>query len=218
LFPESKDQEFIEITNAGNETVNLAGVYFSGTGFVYQFPPTAFVEPHGKIILAGKSSVFTAKYNIPVQGQFTRNLSNTGEALVLADGFGNVIDSVRYSNLPPWPDASANGNYLELTDPLADNSKAVNWTSSNTQIVSVEDPADAISVRLYPSPVKEFLTLEVPGSKYVLQIYDFQGRLMKSLNVDSEYINLDMKQFSPGIYMVRIITSGRSITRKIIKQ
>jgi hypothetical protein len=218
VFPESKDQEFIEILNAGNETVNLAGVYFSGTGFVYQFSPTAFVGPHAKIILASKSSVFMAKYNIPVHGQFTRNLSNTGEALVLVDGFGNVIDSVRYSNLPPWPFATANGSYLDLTDPMSDNSKAVSWTAVNTQIVSVEDPLDAVSVKLYPSPVKEYLTLETPWSKYVLQLYDFQGRLMKTVNIDSDYFNLDMKQLTRGIYLVRMITPYGNLTRKIIKE
>jgi len=46
-----------------------------------------------------------AKFGIAPSGQFTRNLSNKGEKLVLADAFGNVIDSVSYSNLPPWPNA-----------------------------------------------------------------------------------------------------------------
>ena len=75
------------------------------------------VEPHGSIILAGNSEVFRAKYGFYPYGQFTRSLSNTGEKLVLADGFGNVIDIVEYSDLPPWPDAKFNGYYLALNDP-----------------------------------------------------------------------------------------------------
>ena len=87
---------------------------------------------------------------------------------------------MKYSNLPPWPSATANGNYLALTDPMSDNSKAENWKAENTKIVSVEDPENINQVRLYPSPVKDFLNLEVAGEKYILQIYDFQGRLLKA--------------------------------------
>ena len=36
---------------------------------------------------------------------------------MLADGFGNVIDSVRYHDTIPWPEADGNGYYLKLTDP-----------------------------------------------------------------------------------------------------
>ncbi|MCX6255757.1 MAG: CotH kinase family protein, partial [Bacteroidia bacterium] len=63
-FPDSKDQEFIEIKNTGNETVSLTGVYFSGTGFVYQFPVSSKVSPNSTKLLASNSAVFVAKYDI----------------------------------------------------------------------------------------------------------------------------------------------------------
>ena len=37
VFPVSNDLEFIEISNTGDEAVNMTGVYFSGTGFIYKF-------------------------------------------------------------------------------------------------------------------------------------------------------------------------------------
>ena len=92
----------------------MTRVYFSGTGFVYQFPPSSEIAAKSTIILAGNSDVFIKKYGVHPYGQFTRNLSNKSEKLVLADGFGNVIDSVTYSDQPPWPDADGNGYYLEL--------------------------------------------------------------------------------------------------------
>ena len=117
-FPESESQEFIEIKNTGSETVDLSGVYFAGTGFVYQFPPYSQIFPNSTKILAGNAETFAAKYGMQPFGQFTRSLSNAGEKLVLADGFGNVIDSVHYSDHAPWPNADANGYYLDLMDPL----------------------------------------------------------------------------------------------------
>ena len=162
-FPNSNDQEFIEIKNTGNQTVDLTGIYFGGTGFVYRFPAHSEIRQGATTILANKPMVFTRKYGILPSGQFTRNLSNTGENLVLADGFGNVIDSVSYSNLPPWPNADGNGYYLELTDPFSDNSIAYNWTASANKIVSVDEIENNKSLKLYPSPVTDQLTLNLPA-------------------------------------------------------
>ncbi len=47
VYPVSNDLEFIEISNTGDEAVNLTGIYFSGTGFVYKFNADRIVEPHG---------------------------------------------------------------------------------------------------------------------------------------------------------------------------
>jgi len=217
-FPESKEQEFIEISNTGNEKVNLAGVYFKGTGFVYQFPPGSSIGAHGKVILASNMSEFVRKYSVAASGQYTRNLSNTGESLILADGFGNTIDSVKYSNQAPWPDVSGNGYYLELLDLLSDNSIPTNWIAANTQIVSVENPVSDIEFIAYPSPVKDILTLEVKAGKYYLYLYDFEGRLLRSVIVESDSYSLDMRQYKTGIYLIRIVTPLRSTVRKIIKE
>ncbi|HBH83574.1 MAG TPA: secretion system protein Por [Bacteroidales bacterium] len=217
-YPDSKDQEFIELVNTGDKSVNLTGVYFSGTGFVYQFPVNSSIEPGARKILASNTAVFMDKYRVVPSGKFTRNLSNTGENLVLTDAFGNVIDSVSYSNLPPWPDVSSNGFYLELPDPLSDNSKATNWIASNTKIVSVEDQEIDLAIKLYPSPVRDKLMLEFPGGRYKLQLYDFQGSLLKTVTVNSDLYSLDLTSYNTGIYLVRIITPTGSFVRKIIKE
>jgi hypothetical protein len=217
-YPESKQQEFIEISNTSSESVNLTGVYFSGTGLVYQFPASSFIGPQGKVILASNRSVFLSKYKVPVFDQYTRNLSNTGESLVLADGMGNVIDSVSYSSDAPWPDASGNGYYLELSDLSSDNSKAENWVAGNSQIVSVEDPVDDGGIKVYPGVVNDILKVEVTGGKYILQLYDYSGIQLKSIDVNSTSFTLDMGSYNSGLYLVRIVRGGRSSVRKIIKE
>ncbi len=217
-FPESKKQEFIEITNTGNKTIDLTGVYFSGTGFVYQFPPAATIEPGDKKIIASNRAVFIAKYGIHPFGQYTRNLSNTGETLVMADGFGNVIDSVKYSNLPPWPDASANGYYLELPDPLSDNSLAENWIASNNTIMAVEDTKSGVSFKLFPSPVKDVLYIQAAGEIKSLQVINLQGYILRTINVNSTWYNIDMSTLSPGMYFIKVIASEGSLVRKVVKE
>jgi len=57
-----KDLEFIEVTNAGDQSVNLTGVYFSGTGLVYQFPSGAILGPQGSWLIASNKTAFQTHY------------------------------------------------------------------------------------------------------------------------------------------------------------
>jgi len=217
-FPISNDQEFIEIKNTDSKTVNLTGVYFSGTGFIYQFPAHSEIFSNATKILASDSTVFMAKYGFQPSGQFTRNLSNKGENIVLADGFGNVIDSVRYSNLPPWPNADGNGYYLNLTDPYSDNSIATNWTASTSTTVSVENIENRNELKLYPTPVRANLTIESSGNILILQLFDFQGRMLRTINVNNGIFDLDMSSCFPGIYLIHITTPDGNFIQKILKE
>ena len=217
-FPVSDDQEFLEIKNTGTKTVNLTGVYFRGTGFVYQFPVYSTISPNSTKIIANKVDVFKAKYGFSPDGQFNRNLSNTGECLVLADGFGNVIDSVRYPSLTPWPNASGNGYYLELIDPLSDNSIASNWSVSSSTIVSVNDTENDMKLKFYPSPVKDNLNIESSGTIKILELFDFQGRSIRKTDVNSGIYKLDMSSCSHGIYLIEVITQDGNFMHKIVKE
>ena len=217
-FPISNDLEFIEIQNTGNTTVDLTGIYFSGTGFVYQFPAFSEIFPGSRKILVSNPSIFMTKYGIPASGQFTRNLSNNGEKLVLADGFGNVIDSVRYSSLPPWPDANGNGSYLEVIDPLSDNSIASNWTASKNTVVSVNETIANKQLKLYPTPVTDNLTIESSTTIKCVELFDFQGRLIRMIDVNSETYKLDMSTCSQGVYMIMVISPVGNSVQKIIKE
>ena len=216
-FPISNDQEFIEIQNTGNKTVDLTGVYFSGTGFVYQFPAYSEILPGSSKILASIPSVFMAKFGIAPSGQFTRNLSNKGEKLVLADAFGNVIDSVSYSNLPPWPNADGNGSYLQVIDPYSDNSVPSNWIASTNTITAVGETEINTNLKFYPTPVNDNLSIEYSGTIKNVELLDIQGKSIRKIDLNSGNYKLDMSSCSTGIYLIRVVTSEGSFMKKIIK-
>jgi len=58
-FPDTDDLEFIEITNNCDETVDLTGIYFGGTGFVYQFPADSMLGPNNSVLLASDPWYFS---------------------------------------------------------------------------------------------------------------------------------------------------------------
>lgn len=223
-FPDDNDQEFIEIINNSNEPVVLTGMYFRGTGFVYQFPPNAVLPAHGIIQLANDRDIFNQKYGYMPFGQFTRNLSNGSQKLTLADGFGNVIDEVEYSDSDPWPAADGNGMYIKLTDPGLDNNVGVNWTPSNEAITSTEvhvvgiDERKILRLEIFPVPTDQTLSLRSETILDYLQLRDLHGRLLEARAVNHKEATIDLGKYSPGVYFLTVHSGNYSIVRKVIRK
>lgn len=217
-FPESDEMEYIEITNNGDQTIDLTGVYFAGTGLVYQFPPNSVMEPRASIILASNQQTFRLKYGFSPFGRFTRHLSNDGESIILADGFGNIIDNVSYQNTLPWPDADGNDYYLKLLDNELDNNDPYSWIASNDVITSAEYPHYGDDLIIYPNPVRDKLRIESPSVIKTISLTDIYGRRIEKINLDDESGEIVVSRLSPGLYFLIIETGYKTITRKIIKE
>ncbi|MFH0841454.1 MAG: CotH kinase family protein [Bacteroidota bacterium] len=217
-FPDNDEREFIEITNTGSQAVDATGIYFSSPGLTYQFPSGSILTSGESLYIAGNHSGFFSTYKFPPFGQYTRNLSNKREKLVLSDAFGNVIDSVTYHDSAPWPDADGNGYHLRLIDPMSDNSVAQNWTALNDLLISGEENLSEENIRVYPNPVKDLLTITAGYEIISVAIYDLTGKMIKPENqVNSWKYQLDMKNLEPGVYFINVkVTSGTSVY-KVIK-
>jgi hypothetical protein len=216
-FPESEDLEFIELLNNGDQPADMTGIYFGGTGLVYQFPAGSLISSHSSVYLASNIAAFRAKYGFTPFGQFTRHLSNKSEDLILMDAFGNIIDNVTYSDTIPWPDADGNGKYLLLKDPSFNNSLAENWLATNDIIVSERIIHAEISPILYPNPVSDILNIQSSAEIRSLSLFDIYGREVLTEPVGESSFQQDMAGFPKGIYIIKIVTSEGSYTEKIIK-
>ena len=217
-FPDPNDLEFIEIKNTGDKTVSLSGAYFPGTGFIYQFPAYTLLKPGAIQILANDEYAFKIVYGFAPSGQFTRNLSDNGEELILADGYGNTIDYVNYSDTLPWPDASGNGYYLELIDEKLDNSDPVNWIAARNYIVSDRTGVFSDEPVIFPNPASELIRIKSPADINVLQLYNMQGNLLQRIIPVSRECELDISGFPVGIYVIKIITANSISVQKLIKR
>ncbi|MDX9774066.1 MAG: CotH kinase family protein [Bacteroidales bacterium] len=217
-FPDDDDLEFLEIRNTGTTAVNLSGIYFPGTGFIYQFPANATLTPGLCVILASNAEVFQAKYGFAPFGQFTGQLSNSSERLVLADAFGNVIDYVEYSDDSPWPDADGNGYYLSLFGLTLDNSLPGSWIASDGVITSLDTPFAGTEFTLYPNPAGDFVNINAETVISSVSIYDLRGSHLRSVRCESSLFTIDLSDLAPGTYIIRIFTAGGSNAKKIIKR
>ena len=217
-FPESNDIEFIEIVNTGTTSVNLTGYYFKELGLTYIFPSNSTIPANKSIYLASNSTVFKAKYGITAFGQFTRNLSNSSQKLVLVDGFGNVIDSVEYFDKSPWPDADGNGNYLQLINTTLDNSLSSSWVAANNETLLNTSFIDNEDVSIYPNPTSHVVTIQSKYQISKINVFDVLGTLILSANSNSNSFSIDFSSYSKGIYFVTILDEFGLRTKKIVKQ
>lgn len=215
-FPVSNDQEFIEIKNAGSTAVTLTGIYFSHLGITYQFPNSATLAAEQSAFIASNAATFQSRYGFAAFGQFTRNLSNSTQKLVLADAWGNVIDTVEYLDDAPWPDADGNGSYLQLIDTALDNSLASSWMASSGSLGA--QGFEASRVNVYPNPFSTVINVSAAAPISEIKIMDMSGRLVKSVNPGTAALQLDLSGFTGGIYFLSIESGDKVVTHKIVKQ
>ena len=86
----SEENEFIELMNITDESIELAGVSFS-TGVTYAFKDNDRLGPMERLVITPED----------YEGQ----LDNGGERLTLIDAEGSIIESFRYNDNAPWFEA-----------------------------------------------------------------------------------------------------------------
>lgn len=215
----SNDQEFIEITNTGSTTINLSGIYFSKLGTSYQFPHNSTITANSSFYLASNATVFQIKYGFAPFGQYTRNLSNKSQNIVLADAFGNEIDRVEYFDSLPWPLAADGfGSYLQLTSTSLDNNIASSWIASTSTLANDNFILDNSKTVIYPNPATNLISINSNITINKFEIIDMYGKILVINAINSEKVSIDISDFSNGIYFVKIYTEFGVKTEKLIKK
>lgn len=110
--PLDPNAEYIELTNVGDETINLNLVAFTdGVDFTF---PRVELAPGGFALVVRELSAFEAVYGegLNVAGQYAGRLDNTGERIELQDASGQVIHRFRYRD--DWYDIT-DGQGFSLT-------------------------------------------------------------------------------------------------------
>ena len=215
--------EFIEITNNGDEPVDLTGIYFRELGITYNFPVGATLAAHAPLLLCSDSLTFIDYYGLIPFGQFYRNLSNKSENLVLADAWGNIIDEVHYYDSDPWPEeADGDGPFLQLIDLNLDNSLPESWTLG-IDITLVAEHATSMGFKVFPNPVKDVLNVSMCSSlSSVATEYRISNMLGQTLmsgrfalghDTVGHHAAIDVSSLSPGLYFITI----GELTQKFIK-
>ena len=136
-FTDANDFEFIELLNTGTRHVDLEGVYFYGA-VTFNFTGAATgrtLAPGARLLVVANLDAFQFRYgnSLPVAGQYSGQLNNAGENLVLYTPGDSVIRGVEYEDAAPWP-VAADGTGVSLVrrhpSEAAGDSNPEGWTVS----------------------------------------------------------------------------------------
>jgi hypothetical protein len=120
-----EDFEFLELQNTGEATVGLLGVKISG-GVEFTFPDPhpgskTSLEPGEVVIVVKSREAFSARYGtegIFVAGEYSGNLSNAGDRIIIEDLLSRSILDFSYSD--DWQRSTDGGGpSLEILNPRA---------------------------------------------------------------------------------------------------
>lgn len=218
-FPVSNDLEFVALKNISDRSVNLSGVYFRQLGLTFQFPYNSTIGANETIFLTSNTATFQSKYGTVPFGQFTRNLSNKSQKIVLADADGNIIDSVEYFDSAPWPTTpDGGGSYLDLINTTLDNNLASSWVASSSDALSNQSFLASSAFMIYPNPVSNMVTIQAGKPMTGVKIYNILGALMQEIKTSSENLNLDLSAYSHGVYFITVYNEDGFTSKKIIKK
>ena len=129
-----EDFEFIELQNVGPEVQDLGNVRFiDGIDFNFTGSQVTTLAPNAYALVVRNLDAFQLRYGagLPVAGEYSGGLRNSGETLQLVDANGGTIQLFEFNDGGNWPGrADGNGATLNAVDVQGDYSNSNNWRSS----------------------------------------------------------------------------------------
>ena len=69
------------------------------------------------------------------------------------------------------------------------------------------------TLTIYPNPVKDRLTVNAENLQSI-EVYNLVGQLVMTSVLPA----IDMNDLNQGIYFVRVMADGKTVTRRVVKQ
>lgn len=105
---------------------------------------------------------------------------------------------------------------------FAFSSSALKMFDEPTEEVATEQVTESIteetSLKLYPNPTSEFATIEIDGAleNATLTVFDVTGKQLFTHNMSANTYELDVKNYTPGIYLIVVKNGNSNFNQKLI--
>jgi hypothetical protein len=249
-LPEFDPDDWIELYNPYSNPVDVSGWQLkdSNDSHVFTLPENTIIESDDYLVLCRNASRFHTMFP-GVQntvGDMNFGLDANGELIRLVDVRNEMVDSLTYGTIKPWPvEPDGNGPTLSLYAANLDNSLPQSWGSSlgygtpgavnenRVSHISDEKLNTPLTFKLeqnYPNPFNPHTSIHyqlAEAARVIIEIYTLTGQKIITL-VDTEQLGgsytIDWdskdscgKKVASGIYIYRLRAfHGQSTT--IIKK
>lgn len=221
--------DWVEIYNPGKDAIDMTGWKYKDNKNSYKFPTGFTLQPDSYIVVCEDLLSFqNANPDVTnVLGSSNFGLSGSGEYILLLDKLGQLVDSVDFKTISPWPlTASGTGQTIELKDCLLDNNLGENWFADSKKFGSPGkknymttelDSPESVQISIYPNPAHESVFIRNNATDLLVEIYSLQGLILQSEMMTAYSVKrLDISKLPQGIYIVKASGSGTYKTFKLI--
>lgn len=124
-------------------------------------------------------------------------------------GFGDI--KVEFSNM-----VIGYRGYENSGGMWVDSSNVLFYYSNYTNPLKIEDEILAKSLKVYPNPVSQTLTInsEIPLTK--VEVYSILGKKVKEINED--FYSIQLNDLASGVYILKLASKSGNATMKLIKK
>jgi hypothetical protein len=208
--------DWIELYNKGNETVDLTGYYITDNDWNL----TKFEIPAGTVIASDSYLILWADEDglqSPLHANF--KLSSSGESITLLNSEGLIADQVTYTQQAEDVAFARNPNgtgsfVLQLPT----------FSSNNESEVSVDEIDNQASWTIYPNPATSIISIQVKdliSDVYDLKISDLSGRTVvlekAMINSGNQNIQLNINDLARGSYLLSLSSDELLLTKILVK-
>ena len=206
--PSGDYDDWIELYNNTNTTVDLTGFYLSDNQtqpFKWAFPLGTTIEPNGYLIV-------WADQDGGQQGLHASfNLNKSGEQLQLIHADGTIIDSLNYgeqiTNIALARIPNGTGNFVQQESTF----------NGNNEVVLEVSSLEVNPILVFPNPVRAQLNIFAPAIiEGKLELKDSNGRLILEQKFKSPQ-SLKLEDYSSGVYFLTLQTNTIREIIKVVK-
>lgn len=170
---ESRDFEYLELTNTGDTPAWFVGYSFlAGVEFTVSSEGIKYLAPGQSAVVVSNREAFVKRYgsDVPILGEYSGNLSNSGETVVLLDHRPGLVHYFVYGDSGDWPRrADGQGGSLEIVDPGGDYMNPANWRDGAEWLGS---PGTYFRVVRKDVVINEVLSSGGPATADAIELYN----------------------------------------------
>jgi hypothetical protein len=85
-------------------------------------------------------------------------------------------------------------------------------------VVLENESFDIKSLKFYPNPVIDILTISYSSEITSVQVYDLSGRQIRNMNPNSNLVTVDLSDLATSVYVVRVFANDTSSEFKVVKK
>jgi hypothetical protein len=138
-----------------------------------------------------------------------------GDINLAALGKGNVVFKIKTLNT-----LQVNDDVAQQADIFFDYNWPIETNEAVTvfEVLSLGEYETDNSVKVYPNPAKDRVTITAASQVESIEVYDMQGRLLQSAIVNGTEVEMDVSSRNTGVYFVKVETDRGMKVEKVVKE